>query len=111
MVNVSSFRLEIDDSNLSQSAADDSFIGGVPKLPSGTAIPQCALCRSKMAFFFQVAFPLSHPWMGESLAVFACVSCHFENHFIPEMLTTELQGANIPAGLRQLGVMTSFLRV
>lgn len=76
----------------------DSFVGGHPHLPAAAAVPICQLCGEVQTFFFQVAFPTSHSWSGRSLAVFACTSCADENHFIPEMLTGPLAGAEIPAG-------------
>ena len=79
-----------------QTGQETSFIGGKPKLPSGTVIPLCSLCAAEQTFFFQTAFPEDHVWNGLTLAVFACTSCADENLLIPEMLSGPLFGAKIP---------------
>ena len=85
-------------SSASQSPQDDSFVGGLPKLPQGEGIPRCKLCGAEESFFFQVAIPKGNAWGGLSLAVFACTSCADENQLIPQMLPGPLSGADIPSG-------------
>ena len=92
------YALMPDNLNSTQSLVDDSFIGGLPKLPVESAIPTCGLCRSEQSFMFQVAFPHDHNWAGLSLAVFECTSCADENHLIPQMLPGILRAADIPRG-------------
>src|SRR5271170_722359 len=82
----------------SQSPQDDSFVGGLPKLPKGEGISRCKLCDAEESFFFQVAIPKGNIWGGLSLAVFACTSCADENQLIPQMLLGLLTGADIPDG-------------
>ena len=81
-----------------QSPADNSFVGGIPKLPSSESIPVCRFCGSQQTFFSQVAFPRDNPWAGLSLSVFACTSCADENYLIPEMISGPRRNAHIPAG-------------
>lgn len=75
-----------------------SFIGGKPRLPSGTKVPTCKLCGSTQTFFFQVAMPKGSIWDGLTLAVYQCTKCADESHLIPEMLESRLAGADIPSG-------------
>jgi hypothetical protein len=75
-----------------------SFMGGHPHLPPAAPIPVCALCSSRMGFFFQVELPAAHRWRGTILAVFHCVSCCSEDALIPEMLSVPLPDAEIPPG-------------
>lgn len=81
-----------------QGEHDQSFIGGRPRIPPEDPIPLCKLCRSELAFFFQVKFPNGHDWAGKSLAVFACVACANEDKLIPAMLSGPLSRADIPVG-------------
>jgi hypothetical protein len=84
-----------------KSAARDgqqSFIGGKPLLPPGTALPVCKLCNQPQTFMFQIAFPSGTDWSGKSVASFACMRCVDENFLIPEMLSDHRQGRNIPTG-------------
>jgi hypothetical protein len=77
-----------------QTSSDQSFIGGIPHLPPGTRHPTCGLCGADLTFFFQVAFPASHPWRGHSLALFTCITGADQDHLIPDMLDDdELKGA------------------
>ena len=80
-----------------QDIDQESFAGGKPKLPKGTAIPHCKLCGNEQSFFFQLAFPDGHIWEKNSLAVFACTSCANRDHFIPKMLDMPLYQADIPS--------------
>jgi hypothetical protein len=82
-----------------QTGNEDSFVGGKPKLPSGTDLPNCGLCGASQTFFFQTAFPADHAWAGLSLAVFQCTSCANQDYLIPEMLPGVLRGADIPSDL------------
>ena len=75
-----------------------SFIGGKPLLPNNIVVPECKLCGQEQTFFLQIAFPESHKWFEQSLAIFSCTSCADENYLIPEMLSIELYNANIPSG-------------
>jgi len=75
-----------------------SYIGGKPSLPAGTTIPVCKLCGQVETFMFQVAFPSGADWSGRTLGCFACMKCADENFLIPEMLNTQLHGADVPAG-------------
>ena len=77
-----------------QTPEDELFLGGKPKLPPASRIPNCRLCDSAQTFMFQVAFPGHHDWDGLSLAVFACISCATENFLIPDMLPGHLRGAD-----------------
>lgn len=87
-----------------------SFIGGKPRLPLSYDVPSCSLCGEKLTFFFQIAIPKGEAWEGNTVAVFACTKCVDENHLIPAMLNTPLQGAAIPEGfLRQYQHNFSFL--
>jgi len=79
-----------------QTGTEECFIGGKPKLPPDSSVPQCVLCGADQTFLFQVAFPGEHVWTGLSLAVFLCTNCADENHLIPEMLPGVLAGADIP---------------
>lgn len=81
-----------------QQEADTSFLGGQPRLPAETDIPNCGLCGAQQTFFFQAAFPSEYAWAGLSLAVFACTSCAHQGYFIPAMLKGPLYGADIPEG-------------
>jgi hypothetical protein len=45
----------------------DTFQGGYPKLPEGTTRPTCSKCQADLTFFFQVAFPATHPWREHSI--------------------------------------------
>lgn len=81
-----------------QRADDVSFIGGHLRLPAESPMPVCGLCQSNQTFFFQVAFPSEHSWMGLSLAVFACTECADEDLLIPTFLHGQLAGADIPDG-------------
>ena len=89
--------LSFGDRESTQDIDQESFAGGKPKLPSGTAIPHCKLCGDEQSFFFQLAFPDGHIWEKNSLAVFGCTSCANDEYLIPEMLNTTLYQANIPA--------------
>jgi hypothetical protein len=95
---MNSYLLKVNELSESQSPVDDSFLGGKPKLPPGEKIPVCKLCGSEQSFMFQVAMPKCCSWKGMSLAVFACTSCAARGHFIPEMLSGPLHGAEIPEG-------------
>ncbi|ARU60930.1 hypothetical protein CBW65_07420 [Tumebacillus avium] len=75
-----------------------SFIGGIPHIPSDYELPICHLCGEQQTFYFQVAFPDSHLWAGRTMALFSCTSCAHKDYLIPEMLSGELTGADIPAG-------------
>ena len=75
-----------------------SFFGGKPRLPCGTEIPICRLCGARQTFYFQVAFPEGATWAGNTLGVFSCTRCAYENHLIPDMLACALRGADIPEG-------------
>jgi hypothetical protein len=79
-----------------QEDADRCFIGGVPRLPRGEAIPKCELCGAEQTFYLEVEFPQDHGWAGTSLAVFACTSCSDRDRLIPEMLRGPLKGATVP---------------
>lgn len=78
--------LILNPANGPQDELENSFIGGQPKLPSHCRPKPCSLCESSQTFFFQVAFPASHPWSGYSLAVFACTACAGKGSLIPEMV-------------------------
>jgi hypothetical protein len=78
-----------------QSRNDDSFIGGIPKLPPSDQIPRCKLCGEEQSFVMQVAFPANAFWAGYTLAIFTCTSCADEQHLIPEMIGGPLRGATI----------------
>lgn len=78
-----------------QTADDDCFVGGRPKLPPAHRLPTCNMCGALQTFFFQIAFPDAHMWTGFTLAVFACTSCARERYRIPEMLRCPLPGADI----------------
>lgn len=80
-----------------QAGDEDSFVGGRPKLPSGTDVPQCTLCGNRQTFFLQLAFPSDHAWAENSVAIFACTSCATSDHFIPEMVKGPLRGAQVSA--------------
>ena len=82
--------------NDQQSVNDDSYIGGLPKLPQAENIPICSLCSKEMTFFLQVAFPTDHPWVNDSTAIFSCVDCVNEDYFIPEMLNSQLYNVDVP---------------
>lgn len=94
----SSWTININNNAEYQTKERSSFVGGKPALPKDTQIPRCKLCDSQQTFLFQIAFPDGHAWEGKSLAVFFCTSCADENHLIPEMLETDLHGADIPEG-------------
>jgi hypothetical protein len=89
--------IRVESGHAPQTEGDRSFVGGVPRLPQGQAIPTCTLCGAEQTFFFQLAFPREHEWEGQSLAVFACTSCADEDQLIPEMLTGQLRGAEVPS--------------
>lgn len=86
------FKLVIAEGSGPQEETDLSFIGGLPRLPGGQAIPFCLGCGAEQAFFFQMAFPDRNPWQGLSLAVFQCVSCVYRDpeysypYFVPTPL-------------------------
>lgn len=84
------------ESTSDQPIDSESFQGGLPKLPDGTAAPHCQRCHTALTFFFQLAFSASHAWSGHSVAVFACTSCADENALIPEMPGGKLSGADVP---------------
>lgn len=92
------YLLKLDLCQVQQSASENSFIGGVPKLPDGAEIPRCKFCGAEECFFFQVAFPNGAVWGGLSLAVFACTSCADETRLIPQMLPGPLSDADVPVG-------------
>lgn len=81
-----------------QTRADETFIGGKPRLPAAEAIPVCKLCGAEQTFFFQIAFPEKNEWAGLSLATFACTSCADKDKLIPQMLPGPLPGIDIPEG-------------
>lgn len=89
--------LKLSESTKSQNE-ETSFFGGKPRLPLKEAIPTCKLCGSKQTFFFQVAIPEAHELNGMSVACFSCTKCVDENYLIPEMINSELKGADIPSG-------------
>lgn len=60
-----------------------SFVGGQPLLPPRLELPACRLCGEPQTFFFQIAFPESHPWAGKVLAVFACTRCTPGDYLTP----------------------------
>ena len=79
-----------------QNNSYDSFIGGKPKIPASMEIPCCTLCKERLTFMFQIAFPKGHFWYGKSLALFFCKSHYHQGYPIPEMPNVEdLFGANI----------------
>jgi hypothetical protein len=90
--------LKQDVSQALQSDIEDSFIGGMPRIPPNEIIPRCKLCGVEESFFFQVAMPKKNIWEGLSLAVFACTSCANANHLIPQMLLGPLGAVKIPEG-------------
>lgn len=90
--------IKSDASQASQSPNEDSFIGGVPKLPKGESTPRCKLCGAEECFFFHIGLPKWNTWDRRSLAVFACTSCAHENQLIPQMLPVPLNNADIPKG-------------
>jgi hypothetical protein len=94
----SCYRLIVNYSSARQTGAEETFIGGKPKLFSNEKIPVCKLCGIEQTFFFQVAFPVGHIWEGLSLAVFACTACADRDHLIPEMLKVPFSEADIPDG-------------
>jgi hypothetical protein len=94
--------LQIESAFPIQSDSDESFIGGLPKIPPTQELPKCKTCDAAQAFMFQVAFPEDHEWCGCSLAVFACVSCADETTLIPEMLKGRLKEAVIPESFLHL---------
>lgn len=100
-----SYRIKTSPRTGPQVESDQSFIGGLPRLPVTEPIPTCGLCGSEQTFFFQVTFPADHEWTGWSLAVFACTSCADEERLIPEMLPGPIQGVDIPNGF-----LTSYQR-
>jgi hypothetical protein len=61
--------------NVSQEIEDDSFVGGIPKMPSSIPVPRCRLCNHVMTFFFQMKLPLKGAWEGKVLCFFLCTSC------------------------------------
>lgn len=79
-------------------ATQSCFIGGKPKLPNGTDIPDCSLCGRDQTFYFQIAFPEEHVWSGLTLAQFSCTSCADKDLLIPQMLNGPLPGVNVPDG-------------
>lgn len=82
-----------------QLATDSSFIGGIPKLPTGTSIPICTLCGHEMTFMFQIAFPEGHIWEGKTFALFFCLDCFGDEYCIPEMPQgSSLYQVEIPEG-------------
>ena len=84
---------------IEQNPMHDSFIGGIPKLPLGTANPVCSLCGHEMSFMFQIAFPEGHFWAGKTLALFFCLDCPGGEFCIPEMPQGEsLYHVEIPEG-------------
>src|SRR5262249_21710049 len=78
------FSLKLDCRGGKQVSDDTSFIGGIPRLPVGTPLPECLICGSELTFFFQVAFPAQHWWRGLSLAMFACTACADPSFLIPQ---------------------------
>ncbi len=75
-----------------------SFVGGVPRIPADLVLRNWQFCNNPQTFFFQLAFGEGHVWQGRTLALFACTLCAPEDHLIPEMLSVQLAGAEIPAG-------------
>jgi hypothetical protein len=82
-----------------QTPDDDTFIGGVPRLPADAQIPRCGHCGSEMTFYFQVAWPEGSPLPGYSFACFACTSCDGIHAGIPECVSGAPLGAEVPEGL------------
>jgi hypothetical protein len=78
-----------------QTGAEDSFVGGRPKIPEGTDFSLCNMCGARQGFFLQVAFPPKTPWAGSSLAIFHCTSCVDDDYLIPGMLKNP-RGAHVP---------------
>lgn len=76
--------------------AQESFVGGAPRIPPEFRWPACRLCGADQTFFFQIAFPKGHVWFGKSLAAFACTACAAKDYPIPEMLRVPLDGAIVP---------------
>lgn len=79
-----------------------SFIGGKPCIPPSVPLPVCKICGEPLTFFFQVAFPEGHMWVGKSLAFFFC-SADYHKHKGKEQLPRPVHAdANdnfdIPAG-------------
>jgi hypothetical protein len=91
------YQLCADPQNDPQDPDDTSFVGGVPRIPSRLAIPQCGLCGAEETFFFQLAFPADHEWGELSVAVFHCTSCPTKDSTIPPMVKPPLKGAPLPA--------------
>lgn len=81
-----------------QNAEDRTFLGGRPCLPPDQEMPTCRLCGAEQTLFFQVEFPKDHPWPNTVVALFACTACADEDRLIPEMLSGELRGADVPEG-------------
>ena len=79
-----------------QSDTDQSYIGGIPRVPIAWEHPECSLCGGMQTFFFQIRFPVGVKWSGLTLAVYACIECADENWLIPEMIKEPLRGAGIP---------------
>lgn len=93
---VNCYSLTEDVNGLPQAAGDWSFIGGRPRIPADKPLPKCRFCRSIQTFFFQVAFPLGHPWDTFSVATFSCTTCDRDGALIPKMLPYDLKGAIVP---------------
>jgi hypothetical protein len=86
-----------------QTDEDQSFVGGIPRVPAGIPAPTCLLCGAELTFYFQVAFSVPHPWKGYSLAVFACTTTADDDsdgegddrHLIPKMPDDAGKGADV----------------
>lgn len=81
-----------------QDIKENSFIGGVPKLPKEFEIPLTEETQTQMTFFFQYEFPIGHIYEGLILSMFASTDFCNRNFTIPEMLTGVLKDIDIPEG-------------
>jgi len=81
-----------------QNIKENSFIGGVPKLPKEFEIPLTKETQTQMTFFFQYEFPIGHIYEGFILSMFASTDFSNDDFTIPEMLEDELKGINVPEG-------------
>jgi hypothetical protein len=103
--------IRVSKSKQPQSADQESFVGGRPKIPVREKAPVCRNCGAVQSFFFQVAFPPGHIWSGQTLAVFGCNACEFDpcpvpkvnQIFVPYMKRMDLRsGEDLPDGALDL---------